>query len=87
MLLWRTSKSTWNEVIDSHTFLWFIDDDPKLSAVAKSIIEDPNSDVLSSAARPWEMAIKASIGKLRARPVAQALTLCSPARAQEGRGG
>ncbi|MGQ9632516.1 MAG: type II toxin-antitoxin system VapC family toxin [bacterium] len=51
-------------IIDTCTFLWFIDDNPKLSAAASAIIEDPNSEVLLSIANLWEMAIKCSIGKL-----------------------
>ena len=30
-----------NLLLDSHTFLWFVWDDPNLSPTAKTLIEDP----------------------------------------------
>ena len=51
-------------LLDTHTFLWFIDDSPKLSTEARSIIEDGLNEPLLSVASLWEMAIKVSIGKL-----------------------
>ena len=54
-------------LLDTHAFLWFINDDPQLSAYAKSLIEDSANDVLLSIASVWEIAIKASLGKLQIR--------------------
>jgi PIN domain nuclease of toxin-antitoxin system len=51
-------------LLDTHTFLWFINADEALSATAQSLIEDPNHDILLSIASIWEMAIKVSLGKL-----------------------
>ena len=51
-------------LLDTHTFLWFVADDPQLSAKARDLIEDPANQRLLSAASHWEMAIKASLGKL-----------------------
>jgi PIN domain nuclease of toxin-antitoxin system len=51
-------------LLDTHTFLWFIDDSPRLSAQAKSQIES-DTKALVSIASLWEIAIKTSIGKLR----------------------
>ena len=51
-------------LLDTHTFLWFIDDSPRLSSNAKSLLESDN-DLLLSTASLWEIAIKLSIGKLR----------------------
>jgi len=53
-----------NLLLDSHTFLWFVWDDPELSASAKALIEDPGSRKLVSIASCWEIAIKAGLGKL-----------------------
>ena len=53
-----------NLLLDTHTFLWFLWDDPKLSASAKSLIEDPNSRKLVSIVSCWEIAIKVCLGKL-----------------------
>lgn len=45
-------------LLGTHTFLWFVLNDPKLSGVAKAVIEDPTTDVLVSPASYWEIAIK-----------------------------
>lgn len=50
-------------LLDTHAFLWFITDDPKLSATGRSTIADPANDILISPASYWEVAIKVSIGK------------------------
>jgi PIN domain nuclease of toxin-antitoxin system len=52
-------------LLDTHTFLWFVWDDPLLSAVAKAWIVDPANRKLVSLASCWEMAIKVRIGKLQ----------------------
>ncbi len=52
-------------LFDTHAFLWFINDDPQLSVNAKSIIEDAANDAFLSIASVWEIAIKASLGKLQ----------------------
>lgn len=52
-------------LLDTHAFLWFAADDPRLSPAAKSAIEDPSSETYLSVASVWEMAIKVSLGKLR----------------------
>ena len=51
-------------ILDPHTFLWFIAGDKKLSAQARSLIEDPNNRVLLSIVSLWEVVVKASTGKL-----------------------
>lgn len=50
-------------LLDTHTFLWFINDDFHLSDTAASLLESGN-DVLISIATLWEIAIKHSLGKL-----------------------
>jgi PIN domain nuclease of toxin-antitoxin system len=50
-------------LLDTHTFLWFIEDNPQLSADAKNLLES-DVDLLVSVASLWEIAIKISIGKL-----------------------
>ena len=50
-------------LLDTHAFLWFVTDDPKLAATAKSAIADANNEILVSPASYWEVAIKVSIGK------------------------
>ncbi len=51
-------------LLDTHTFLWFLDDSPHLSHYARKLIEDGANDVFLSAGGLWEMAIKVSLGKL-----------------------
>ncbi|NET57989.1 MAG: type II toxin-antitoxin system VapC family toxin [Symploca sp. SIO2E6] len=50
-------------LLDTHTFLWFINDSPQLSKDAKNLLES-EADLLLSVASLWEIAIKVSIGKL-----------------------
>jgi PIN domain nuclease of toxin-antitoxin system len=52
-------------LLDSHAFLWFCQNDPQLSATAKTRIEDPANRKLVSVASCWEIAIKAGLGKLK----------------------
>jgi PIN domain nuclease of toxin-antitoxin system len=51
-------------LIDTHTFLWFVTDDSKLSKYALELIEDETNEAILSVATLWEIAIKFSIGKL-----------------------
>ena len=51
-------------LLDTHSFIWFIAGDPKLSDPARQAIQNEENDVLLSAASIWEMAIKTSLGKL-----------------------
>ena len=50
-------------LLDTHTFLWFILDDPHLSTTAREMISDPTNDIEVSPATYWEIAIKISLGK------------------------
>lgn len=52
-------------LLDTHTFLWWVDDDPQLSPEARRRIGDEQSDCYVSLVSAWEMAIKAATGKLR----------------------
>lgn len=51
-------------LLDTHTFLWWVTDDPQLSATARAAIADDGNPVLVSAASAWEMATKHRLGKL-----------------------
>jgi PIN domain nuclease of toxin-antitoxin system len=50
-------------LLDTHAFLWFILDDPKLSEQANALIADGDNVVEISPASYWEIAIKISLGK------------------------
>ena len=55
-------------LLDTHTFLWFVNDNPKLSARLKDLIEDENNVSYLSIASLWEMSIKYNLGKLTLAP-------------------
>jgi PIN domain nuclease of toxin-antitoxin system len=50
-------------LLDTHSFLWFILDDSKLSSTARQHIEDPGNYIEISPASYWEIAIKVGLGK------------------------
>jgi PIN domain nuclease of toxin-antitoxin system len=52
-------------LLDTHVFLWWIEDAPALSRKARAAIANPDNECLLSVGSCWEMAIKASLGKLR----------------------
>ena len=52
-------------LLDTHALLWFIGNDPQLSAPARQNIESPAHDKFVSAASLWEIAIKLSLGKVK----------------------
>ncbi|HEX8671487.1 MAG TPA: type II toxin-antitoxin system VapC family toxin [Longimicrobium sp.] len=51
-------------LLDTHTVLWFLEGNPRLSRTARDLIEDLSNERLFSAAGAWEIAIKVSLGKL-----------------------
>lgn len=51
-------------LLDSHAFLWWLSEDPKLGPGAREAVADPTSTIHVSAATVWELSIKASLGKL-----------------------
>jgi len=51
-------------LLDTHTLLWFLRDDPSLSTTAKALIQDPANRKLVSVASCWEIAIKVGRKKL-----------------------
>ena len=50
-------------LLDTHTFLWFLLDDPQLSLTARDFIINPANDIEVSPATYWEIAIKISLSK------------------------
>jgi PIN domain nuclease of toxin-antitoxin system len=51
-------------LLDTHTFLWLVTDDPKLSERARSIFLDSGNELLCSAVVGFEISVKFSLGKL-----------------------
>ncbi len=54
-----------NLVLDTHTFLWIVTNDNKLSTKAKKYYLDKENDKFLSGVSIWEIAIKISMGKLK----------------------
>jgi PIN domain nuclease of toxin-antitoxin system len=51
-------------LLDTHAFLWWITDSPRLSSRVREIIADGRNELFFSAASGWEIAIKARLGRL-----------------------
>jgi PIN domain nuclease of toxin-antitoxin system len=53
-------------LLDTHTLLWWLSDDPALTKSARKLIADTGNLILVSAASAWEIATKVRLGKLPA---------------------
>jgi len=51
-------------LLDTHIFLWWLFDDPKLSETIREKILDENKKIYISSASVWEISTKYRIGKL-----------------------
>ncbi len=51
-------------LLDTHALLWWLENDPQLTAPATNAMSDPQSRPLVSIATAWECAIKVRSGKL-----------------------
>lgn len=51
-------------LLDTHVFLWWIEDSPLLSGKAREIIRKGANELFWSTASSWEVVIKYHIGKL-----------------------
>ena len=51
-------------LIDTHVLLWWVLDDPRLSARGAEILEDGRNDLYVSAASAYEIGVKAGTGRL-----------------------
>lgn len=54
-----------NFLIDTQIFIWWMEENKKLPAGIKSILDDPLNNIFISVAAPWEIVIKIKSGKLR----------------------
>ena len=57
-----------NLLLDTHVLLWWLDDHPSLSELARTNISNGNNLVFISAAVIWEIRIKEALGKLDIPP-------------------
>jgi PIN domain nuclease of toxin-antitoxin system len=51
-------------LLDTHAFLWWVLEDPRLSDRARGVIAAPETDVVVSAVSAWEISIKAASHRL-----------------------
>lgn len=54
-------------LLDTQAFLWFVLDDPRMSATARAFVAAPDNDIEISPASYWEIAIKISLKKYELR--------------------
>ncbi|MBI3142001.1 MAG: type II toxin-antitoxin system VapC family toxin [Bacteroidetes bacterium] len=54
-----------NYILDTHTIIWFLNGDDKLSIKSKEIIENQDNYKFVSIASVWEIAIKISLDKFK----------------------
>lgn len=52
-------------LLDTHAFLWFVGNDPRLSEKARLAIESSDHQKWVSVASCWEIAVKCGLGKLK----------------------
>ena len=52
-------------LVDTQSFIWFVENDKQLPVKIKNELEDQNNTIIISIASLWEMAIKMSLGKLK----------------------
>ncbi|MES2319650.1 MAG: type II toxin-antitoxin system VapC family toxin [Pseudomonadota bacterium] len=50
-------------LLDTHILLWAAGNPPALSKAARLILEDPDNELIYSAASLWEIAIKRGLGR------------------------
>ncbi|HVC05122.1 MAG TPA: type II toxin-antitoxin system VapC family toxin [Candidatus Acidoferrales bacterium] len=55
-----------NYLLDTHVLLDLLGAPHRVARAVRRVLEDPANDVVVSAASAWEIAMKASIGRLRA---------------------
>ncbi len=53
-------------LLDTHSFLWWLADDPALGPTARGAIADADNIVFVSAVTAWEISVKRAKGKLEA---------------------
>jgi len=53
-----------NLLIDTQSFIWFVENDPKLPVSIRNLMKDEKCNLFISIACLWEIVIKSSLGKL-----------------------
>ena len=50
-------------LLDTHIAIWSIADDPRLTSQARTLIADPDNEIVVSVAALWEIAIKHALAR------------------------
>ena len=53
-------------LLDTHAFVWWLSDVPRLNSLAHDEIADPRNEVFVSAIAGWEIAVKSAKGRISA---------------------
>ena len=61
------------QLLDTHTFLWFVAGSNALSEIAKTLILQPVAQNFVSIASIWEISIKVKLGKLQIKGTVQSI--------------
>jgi PIN domain nuclease of toxin-antitoxin system len=69
-------------LLDTHSFLWFVTADKKLSTTAEGLISVGENELLLSVASVWEIAIKVNTGRL---PIPEPLDTFIPGQLEKNR--
>ena len=64
-------------LLDTHTLIWALEDNPKLNDFARDIITDMHNTIFVSTASIWEIAIKSSVKENFPYEVDKIISLCS----------
>lgn len=51
-------------LLDTHVFLWWLENDKRLKSKTRELIADSNNAILVSVVSAWEIATKLSLGKI-----------------------
>ena len=51
-------------LLDTHAIIWYVEDSSNLPKIIADIIDDVENDIYISSVSLWEIALKASLGKL-----------------------
>ena len=51
-------------LLDTHLILWWINDDPAMSRIARALIANPDNTIFVSPVSTWEIWLKYSLGRL-----------------------
>lgn len=67
-------------LLDTHIFIWYSTDDPKLGSALSNHLENPDNALFLSIVSLWEIAIKINVGKLSLEcPFPELFTFCNVA--------